>query len=274
VTGNAIRYTAAFTGADCEVLGIRVLGQGGTRVIGNEIDSRGWGVASGLQMNAGIRLGGYDAQASEPQCGFPNQVLVMGNVVRGAASIAIEVLGGNHCDIVHNQVETLPDGPGIDYGIVLGTNLATDPFVSTTHTGVSGNRVRVSTCGCGTAIVEECNGSPQVNTITGNAVAGPTEVPLIDVDPASDVVVRDNVGFPTAASGTATVGAADTTVAVTTGLAADLSPARIVLTPLSSPGAAARFWVQNVDAANRTFEIAVDAAPGGAGAEFAWRVMP
>jgi hypothetical protein len=275
VTGNSIRYTGAFGGAN-DIVGIRVFGQGGTRVIGNQIDARGWALATELQIDAGIRLGIHDPASSDPQNGFPNRVLVMGNLIRGGAYVAIELLGANGCDVVHNQIESLPTEWGVDYGIVLAANQLTEPAMTpTTHTSVSGNRVDVSGCGCGTAIEEMYCGSPQGNAITGNPrVSGPTVVPLIDVDPASDAIVRDNGGFATAAAGTATVAAGDTSVSVATGLAADLSPARIIVTPLSSLGVAARFWVSNVDASNRTFDITVDAAPGGAGAEFAWRVMP
>jgi hypothetical protein len=274
VSGNAIRYTADFAGTD-DAVAIRVLGQGGTRVIGNEIDARAWALATEQQLDGAIRIGTSDAEASEPQCGFPNRVLVMGNVIRGGVYIAIDLYGANDCDVVNNQIESLQSEWGVDYGIMLMANAGTDPETPTTHTSVSGNRVQVSDCGCGTAIVESWSGSPQGNSIADNPrVSGSPAVPLIDFDCGSDVTVRGNGGFATEAFGTAIFGAADTFVAVITGLAADLSPARILLTPLSSLGAAARFWAQNVDSANRTFEIALDAAPGGSGAEFAWRVMP
>lgn len=274
ITGNSIRYTANFAGTD-DAVAIRVLGQEGTRIIGNQIDARAWAIATEQQLDGVIRIGTNDAEAAEPQNGFPNHILVMGNVIRGGAFIAIDLYGAHDCDVVNNQIETLQAEWGVDYGIVLGSNVGTEPSTATTRTRVSGNRVVVSDCGCGTSIWEVYGDAPQGNVITDNPwLSGSSALPLIDVDPASNVIVRDNGGFATAAAGTATVGAADTFVAVTTGLAGGLSAARILVTPLSSLGAAARFWVRNVDGENRTFEIAVDVAPGGTGAEFGWRVMP
>lgn len=90
---------------------------------------------------------------------------------------------------------------------------------------------------------------------------------------ATDTVVRDNVGYNTDNSGTATVAAASTTVTVVHGLlntGRTPSEKHITLTPTSSLGAAARYWVSNVTGTN--FQINVDVAPGGADATFAWRI--
>lgn len=275
VTENVIRYTGDFAPGEAEAVGILVRGQTGTRVTGNTVDSGAYGAATGQQIAAGIRLGSADAAASEPQNGFPEGVLVSGNTVRGAAQAAIELLGAAGCDVVHNQVRTGPGEAGIDDGIVLGFNAEVDPAVYTMRTVVSGNRVEVSECGCGMPIVENYGGDPQGNAIVGNGwLRGQPDVPAVYVSCESDVTVRDNLGYRMAAAGMATVGAADTSVAVTAALDAPLAATNILVTPLSSLGAAARFWVQNVDESQQTFEIALDAAPGGGGAEFAWRVVP
>lgn len=275
VASNVVRYTGDFAPGEAEAVGIRVLGQAGTRVMGNEIDSGGYGQATGQQIAAGIRLGNNDAAAAEPQNGFPTRVLVSGNAVRGAACVAIELVGAGSCDIVHNQVQTGPGEAGIDDGVLLGFNAEVDPVVFTTRTVVSGNRVEVSPCGCGMPIVEMFGGDPQGNAIVDNGwLSGQPDAPTVYVTCGSDVTVRDNLGYRMSAAGTATVGAADTSVAVTVAMDTSLSAGNILLTPLSSLGAAARFWVQAVDEFYQTFEIALDAAPGGTGAEFAWRVVP
>lgn len=70
-------------------------------------------------------------------------------------------------------------------------------------------------------------------------------------------------------SGTATVGAAATSVAVNHGLAKAPTLANIQVTPTSSLGAGARFWISTPTATQ--FTVNVDVAPGGSGATFAWR---
>jgi hypothetical protein len=83
-------------------------------------------------------------------------------------------------------------------------------------------------------------------------------------------VIEGNAGYKTRASGTATIAAGATEVTVTHDVARAPSSAQKMVTPTSSLGAAARFWVG--PALNNTqFKIFVDAAPGVA-VTFGWQV--
>ncbi|MBB4637595.1 right-handed parallel beta-helix repeat-containing protein [Longimicrobium terrae] len=80
---------------------------------------------------------------------------------------------------------------------------------------------------------------------------------------------RDNRGWATDATGTATVAAGATSVVVTHGLARTPAAAGITVTPASAPDlmGAGRFWISAVTAT--TFTISVDVAPG-APVVYAW----
>lgn len=80
---------------------------------------------------------------------------------------------------------------------------------------------------------------------------------------------RDNRGWATEASGTASVAAGTTSVVVSHGLARTPSLGGITVTPASAPDVmgAGRFWISDVTAT--TFTINVDAAPGAA-VTYAW----
>jgi hypothetical protein len=85
--------------------------------------------------------------------------------------------------------------------------------------------------------------------------------------------VRNNIGYKTEASGTATI-SGGTSVVVTHGLASNSSaPAPtaqdFIVTPTNGLGNATRYWISAVTAT--TFTISVDVNPGIVPARFAWQ---
>jgi len=83
-------------------------------------------------------------------------------------------------------------------------------------------------------------------------------------------VIRDNIGFATENSGTATIASGSTYVDVSHGLSAALSAKDISITPTGSLAHGTTFWVSNIGASS--FRINVDTAPGtGISYTFAWK---
>lgn len=86
----------------------------------------------------------------------------------------------------------------------------------------------------------------------------------------STVKLRDNLGFLTEASGSASVAAAATTVVVTHGLGYTPSINDIIVIPQGAKNNATWWWVSNVTATQ--FTINVDIAPAGTALPFTWAV--
>lgn len=104
-------------------------------------------------------------------------------------------------------------------------------------------------------------GTSDYNVIEGNVVIG-NQVKQIDYV-GINTVVRHNIGYVTENSGTATITAGTTSVTVSHGLAT--TPSKVLVTPLSDPGA---YWyVANIT--STSFDIVLSAAPA-ADVQFAW----
>ncbi|PPE71807.1 hypothetical protein C3942_21670 [Solimonas fluminis] len=88
-------------------------------------------------------------------------------------------------------------------------------------------------------------------------------------DAGGSTEIRANRGFATDNKGTATIGAASTSVNVTHSLGRTPNIADISVTPTNQPTSAAKFWISGVTATQ--FTINCDAAPGGTGWSFGWR---
>ena len=175
-------------------------------------------------------------------------------------------LVANKCIVSNNLITSPGDaGTGTFSGIHLEFN---------THFNVvSGNSLETSNTVVGhvrSLIREEGTGGSGDNLIEGNSVTwgvnGPT-VALIESG-GTNTIVRNNIGFVTEKSGTATVANGSTTIVVSHGL--DMTPAssNITLTPTNSLGTAAKFWVSNVT--NTQFTVNVNADPGATTATFSW----
>jgi len=83
-------------------------------------------------------------------------------------------------------------------------------------------------------------------------------------------IIRNNRGYVTENSGTATVLNATTSIVVTHGLAT--TPTRVQITPRENPTNAVSFWW--VDTLTTTqFTINVNANPGASNLDFDWRAV-
>ncbi len=119
-------------------------------------------------------------------------------------------------------------------------------------------------------IREEQIGSSGSNIIEGNTFSTVTFAPTVAAVESAGIasIVRNNIGWITEATGTATVANGATTSVVTHTL--DMTPAiaNITLTPTNSLGNAAKYWISNVTSTQ--FTITVNADPGATTATFAW----
>jgi hypothetical protein len=121
-------------------------------------------------------------------------------------------------------------------------------------------------------IREEQIGSSGSNIIEGNTFSTVTFAPTVAAVESAGIatIVRNNIGWVTEATGTATIANATTSIAVNHTL--DMTPtiANISLTPTNSLGTATKYWVSAVSATQ--FTITVDVNPGATTATFSWAV--
>lgn len=192
---------------------------------------------------------------------------IVGCMFDGLAGDGI-FLVANKC-IVSNNLIT---GPG-DAGNTTASGIHLE--FNTHFNIVSNNSLETSNTVAGrvrSLIREEGTGGSGDNIIEGNSVTwgafGPT-VALIESG-GTGTIVRNNIGWKTENSGTATVANGTTSIAVTHGL--DITPTVniISVTPTNGLGAAAKFWISNPT--NTQFTINVDANPGATTATFAWSI--
>ncbi len=100
------------------------------------------------------------------------------------------------------------------------------------------------------------------NSITGNFVGQIW-------NEVTDAIIKNNIGYATATSSTATITSGNTYIAITHGL--DITPTAdlISVTPTNNLGAASEFWISDIGAT--TFRINVDTDPL-ADATFSWNI--
>ena len=106
-------------------------------------------------------------------------------------------------------------------------------------------------------------------TIMNNQFISVT-TPIGGTLPASSVI-RNNRGYVTEASGTATVASGGTSIAVTHGLSSTPQAKNVAVTPTNDLGSAAKFWISAVGAT--TFTINTNVDPGATTATFAWQAV-
>jgi hypothetical protein len=82
--------------------------------------------------------------------------------------------------------------------------------------------------------------------------------------------MKNNAGYLTENSGTATIASGDTYIDVTHGLAITPEAANISVTPTNSMGDSAKYYISDIGAT--TFRINVNADPGATTATFAWQI--
>ena len=191
---------------------------------------------------------------------------IIGSTFDGTGGDSI-FLVANKC-VVSGNLITSP-GDASTSGTYSGIHLE----FNTHFNVISGNSLETSNTVSGkvcSLIREESTGGGGDNLIEGNSVTwgafGPT-VGLIE-SAGANTIVRNNIGWTTEKSGTATVANGTTSVTVNHGLDATPAAGNITVTPTNSLGSASKFWVSNITSTQIT--ITVNADPGVTTATFAW----
>lgn len=268
VSGNRIRSTTSH-GVYCTAR---------TIVVGNTVAAAG---------GRGIYLTSASSQANH-------------NYLTSTTGVAVEVAAAD-CQVNDNQVVG-----GSNFGIYLNASAdcqvvgnrvsgTTDHGIATTGTAnrahICGNHVTgvTATNKAGIQLNANSGGFVQGNKCYGNywgavVAASTSDFTVVDNDLTgnsnSDLFVSGSVGsggviarnraadgYLTAASGTGTITAAATSVAVTHGLGATPSAQQITVTPTSTWGSTTKIWVSATT--STTFTVSVDIAPG-ASLTFGW----
>lgn len=142
---------------------------------------------------------------------------------------------------------------------------------NSTSAAIVGNSFTVNTSSTVRNCVRELSSSSSKTLVADNIID--VSGSLFSTNKAVELLgtgskAANNLGYATAASGTATVASGATTASVTHGLAATPAAKDILLTPTNSLGSAAKFWVSSPGAT--TFTINVNTDPGATTATFAW----
>jgi parallel beta-helix repeat protein len=179
--------------------------------------------------------------------------VLIGNKCTNNTSSGIRVFGVDDCVVAFNHcqdntVEGIRMDTGCDRTLVLGN----------TCTRVSAQTHGIRMTGAGNDNRFIANSS--TNHTTANYVFSGT-----------GNIRRDNAGFVTHASGTATVATGTTSIAVTHGLAATPVLQDIKVTPTNAMGLASKFWITSPTSTQ--FTINVDADPTTDPATFAWQAV-
>lgn len=104
--------------------------------------------------------------------------------------------------------------------------------------------------------------------VENNYISHPAKV---SVTGGTNITFRNNRGYVTEASGTATIPSGSTYVEVTHGLNKAPNAQHIKVTPTNSMGSAAKFYIANVN--STVFRIYVNADPGATTATFVWSAI-
>lgn len=214
---------------------------------------------------------------------------VLFNVARG--SVAFRRIALDGCDVHANRlcgVKFVYNGTGTDlvlFDVAFNNCRIYDNY--TTSTGNDKNGIRITTnitrLDVQNTHIWDDLGTPKQDTAI-TLVAGVTLVDprFVNVRSHGHVTKEfdflgtlttpffDNCpGFPTQASGTATVANGTTSVVVTHGLALTPALKDIVVTPTNNLGNAAKYWISTPTATQ--FTINVNADPAAGTATFAWK---
>ncbi|HSW78008.1 MAG TPA: glycosyl hydrolase family 28-related protein [Candidatus Chromulinivoraceae bacterium] len=184
----------------------------------------------------------FDNTAGDSVFMVANSCTVTGNVFAGPGTVGSTPASG-----VNLEFNT-------HFNIISGNSLVTSDITGKTRS----------------LIREESTGGAGDNLLEGNGMSwgasGPT-VALLETG-GTNTIVRNNIGWKTENTGTATVLSGTTSIAVSHGLDTTPALANLSVTPTNSLGSATRFWISGVT--NTSFTINVDVNPGATTATFAW----
>ena len=188
---------------------------------------------------------------------------VVGCTFDGVAGDSVFV-SGTRCVIVANMFTSPGDaGSTPASGVHLEFN--------THYNVVTGNVLETSnTAGKTRSLIrEESTGGGGDNIITGNSMVANAAATVALLESAgANTIVRNNIGWVTESTGTATVANGTTSIAVNHGLSTTPALANISVTPTNNLGTATKFWISGVGATQ--FTVNVDADPGATTATFVW----
>ncbi len=198
--------------------------------------------------NAGARAVDFEGLTADS-----HDNIVSGNIITPGSGVPAVVLGSTAAcnkNIITGNVM-----------VVTGATAAVIIRNASSNNLISQNRISTAN-GYSVTIAADSN-----NNIINENILTSTAGQYIS-DAGTGTIVRDNQGYLTENSGTATVLNTTTTIVVAHGLAT--APTRVLLTARLW-SAAAKAWVTDIGAAN--FTINVDADPGAGTAIFDWKAQ-
>lgn len=250
--------------------GIDLLGDTGDTVIGNICYDNG---------HAGIEVGNT-ASIVLPDAGHT----ILGNTCHGNKQSGIQFLGeADDCTITGNTcASNARDGIQIagtqersNKRLVVSSNSIYSNsrdgirLVNNAHENLIASNSIYENSGRGIYLVADLT-VPDRNVVVNNLVSSNKSSQVV-YSTASNTIVRDNYGYITDSSGTATIESCCTTITVEHGL--DITPELkdILVTPTNNLGSAVKYWISKPTATH--FTINVDADPGDTTATFSWKVI-
>lgn len=241
ITGNVFYSGDSFVSDTVAIFLGTTTGLQIANIVGNTISDCDYGIKCGQTSNTG-------------------GMNIVGNFFRNIEKNAIYVRGAYHTIMGNYFQEIAVSGTGNDsHGIVLADGAQ---FVKSIANNIYNTH---SNMGYGIALLDTSSGANSIhaNTITG-AVTG-----RIRLGTALLNIVRDNIGYLTEASGTASVANGATAGTVTHGLSATPTVKDISLTPINNMGSASKLWVASAGAT--TFVVNVNTDPGATTTQYAWK---
>jgi len=193
-------------------------------------------------------------------------ITVANNHVANMERLGINTWRAQNSTVIGNVVKNC--GTAGVSGAQAGIQLNGDATTNNLYNVVVGNRCFDDQATKTQLYGIEEKGTSNYNLIEGNNVVGNKTVGITKV--GANTIVRNNQGYVTENSGSATVASGTTSVTVNHGLAT--TPTRIQVTPRENPTNAVSFWW--VDTLTTTqFTIHVNTDPGASGLDFDWRAV-
>lgn len=246
VIGNVFRELGGTGGSDAFCIRDQ---NGLARVIGNIFTN-----------NLGANQGGGGIKS------YSNFISIIGNQFESLAAGNVVLLGNKHI-VSGNQFLNIGKGAGV-------ANSAAGIYTNSNYSIISSNYFNSDGSGVtnGTEAFIYLDSNTTGNIICDNQFDtsnGGSGYPNIRLGSNTSNRIGRNIGWTTEASGSANITSAITSVTVSHGLSATPTLQQINVTPQTSLGSAARFWVSNATSSN--FTINVDATPGST-ISFGWRI--
>jgi len=194
-----------------------------------------------------------------------NGMYVGSNIVMSACTVSendqmgIQLNHANHAVIVGNKIySNSKENTGVYSDIKLSDTshscIITNNFIDGESTAKHGIEIGADVYNC---------------LISQNRITGHTSAEIIDASTSYNQI-RNNFGFVTENSGTATLSSGITSIAVDHGLDVTPSTGDIVVTPIENWGSMTKFWIGNYTSSQ--FTIYADQNPGQ-DVDFAWKAI-